>query len=406
VTARGAEPWCPDCEWNLDLFEPGRHREFGFGPLDRRLFHIAYRLTAGQFAALAGARVPRRAALGPRVVTLTAAVLLLAGVVALAIFGARLVAFHFPSLAMAPGLLMVGLAVGLRPRLDRLGTHLRDADRLDRDTAPELFALIDRVSAAVGAPRPHVVLLSDDFNAYTSSVGLRRRRILSIGAPLWGALGPPERVALLGHEMGHFVNGDVRRLLLNQVAETTLNRLSYLMAPAGGHGGDGFLAAVATLIASAVQWVMSQLIFVVHLVLVGVAQRDSQRAEYLADELAASAAGTAAAVTLFDDFLIMESIRTVVCREARAGHGAADWRIAAAVARRNQAPSIPTLRQLSRRDRVSVFATHPPSGLRAAMLERRPARPAAVVLDEAASARIDDELTHGYEQARQELAHA
>jgi len=32
VTARNAAPWCPECEWNLALYEPDRHgRILGFG---------------------------------------------------------------------------------------------------------------------------------------------------------------------------------------------------------------------------------------------------------------------------------------------------------------------------------------------------------------------------------------
>ena len=76
------------------------------------------------------------------------------------------------------------------------------------------------------------------------------------------------------------------------------------------------------------------------------------------------------------------------------------------MARANQAPTLPVLRQLSRRDEVSLFASHPPSGLRAQMLERRPQHAAGVVLTEQQSERIDAELAGPVEQIRRELASA
>jgi hypothetical protein len=59
---------------------------------------------------------------------------------------------------------------------------------------------------------------------------------------------------------------------------------------------------------------------------------------------------------------------------------------------------------LSIRDQVSLFASHPPIGLRARMIESRPAQPPAVVLTEAESARIDEELSKAYLSTRRSLA--
>jgi heat shock protein HtpX len=407
VSARGAQPWCPSCEWNLSRFEPDRARvEFGWTLLDRRLHRVAYRLSAGQFAALSGGPLARRSATPARVVTLTAAVLLVAGVLALAAFGVWLVSYDFPSVTTVLGVLMLALAFALRPRLGRLSEISDEMEILDRGQAPALFALVDRVCAAIRAPPPHIVGLAPGFNAFTTTVGLRRRRVLCVGAPLWATLDPQERVALLGHELGHFVNGDLRRGPLSQAAETTLGKLAYLLSPSEDGRSAGMIAMVAALVVNAVMWVLSRLIFGAHLLLVGVSQRDSQRAEYLADELAARTGGTAAAVRLFDQMLIAGSIDTVVRREARARNGARAWRAAAVVARRNLADALPSLRQLSRRDEVSLFASHPPTGLRAAMLESRPAQPAAIELAESDSARIDEELADHYEGVRGELAYS
>src|SRR6185436_4449759 len=115
---------------------------------------------------------------------------------------------------------------------------------------------------------------------------------------------PQERVALLGHELGHFVNGDVRRGLITQAARTTLARVSYLLRPERGH-------SVTEMIVEFLGRIAAQLFLWLHLLLLWTSMRDSQRAEYRADELAARAAGTDAAIRMLDQFLFGDALDTV-----------------------------------------------------------------------------------------------
>lgn len=396
IAARSAQPWCPSCEWNLDAFEPGRRAAvFGWQRADRLTHRIAYRLTARQFVKLADGPIERNPYPAARILVLVAAVLLLALVLAMAGLGIWLILYEFPRFTIVPGVALLGLAIVLRPRLGRI---YADVELLDPEDAPALFELVELICAKIGAPVPHLIGVSAEQNAYTTSVGLRRTRLLCLGLPFWAILDAQERVALLGHEMGHFVNGDVRRAPLEAMALTTLGEVAALTAP-DRDGGDGILG----LVTSVFQWVLSSMVLGVHLVLVWISKQDAQRAEYLADELAARAGGTDAAIRLSDVMLLHDAVDTVVRREARAGQGAAAWQVAARVARANMAGSMPVLRQLSRRDEASLFASHPPTGLRSAMLERRPAQAASVVLTEAWAARIDDELAGYVESVRREL---
>ncbi|MEU4693402.1 M48 family metallopeptidase [Actinoplanes sp. NPDC023714] len=395
---RSAPAWCPSCEWNLDRFDPEHGGHLGWRWVDRRLYRAAYWLTARRFTELSGRTVSGTSASAARFVTIGASALLLAGVLALAVAGVWLLVWDFFNLVNLLGALLLALAVVLRPRLGRLSELTVEAREVGRDGAPELFGLIDRVAAAIGAPRPDHVLVGAEQNAYTTTVGLRRRRVLYLGAPLWAVLDPQERVALIGHELGHFVNGDVRRGLLTQSARSTLGHVAYLLTPE--RGGD-FIGQVVEFLG----WVLSRAALGFHLLLVWTSLRDSQRAEYRADELAAEAGGSAAAVRLLDSFLIADSVDTVVRREARAKQGAEAWRAAAGQARAGLSPErVAALRQLSQRTEASLFASHPPTGLRAALTASRPDRQAAVVLSEAGAARMDEELAAHYETARRELA--
>lgn len=404
VTARDAAAWCPRCEWNLDRYEPDRRRpEFGWRWVDRRTHALAYRLTRRQFAELSEGRLDPSRTSPARLVLVTSSVLLFAGVLLLAAAGAWLLA-TYPLLSPAPivAVALIGLAVALRPRFGRVDPLVEE---LSTDRAPELLALVAEVAAAIGVPPPHVVALDHSFNAYATAVGPRRRRVLCLGLPLWAALQPQERVALLGHELGHFGNGDVRRGLLTQPAFTTLGSAADLIRPVDTVGGaPGLVGMLADAIAKAFQWTLSRLLFSAQLVLLWVGLREIQRAEFLADEFAARAAGSAAAVGLLDASVTRGVVEMMVRREARAGLGPAHWRTAAAEARAANAAHLPVLRQLSIRDEVSLFASHPPAGLRSRMAETREWRSPAVVLGDARVDRIDAELAAEYEKARRTIA--
>ncbi|MDG4805466.1 M48 family metallopeptidase [Micromonospora sp. WMMD1120] len=402
-TVRDAVPWCPRCEWNLDTYDPARRaREFGWNWVDRWTHRVASRMTRQQFTHLAGRPLGGKGSNRVRLLTTVVSLLLLAMVLALAIAGGWLiVAFPFPNLAILPGVAMIGLAVALRPRFGRLDPEM---EVLSRHRAPELFALIDEVAAAIDAPMPDVVGVDNDINAYATTVGLRRRTVLCLGLPLWGSLSAGERVALLGHELGHFVNGDPRRGLLTQPALIMLGSAADLFRPVRTTVGGGLVEMIGDALGRAFQWTVSRILFVAHLLLVVVALRDSQRAEYLADELAAGVAGTTATSDLLDALLAAESMALVVGRETRAGHGADRWRSAFAESRAANAARLPLLRQLSVRDGTSLFSTHPPIGLRRRMLTDRPWRDSSVVLTEASNERIDTELAKEYERFRRTVS--
>ncbi|WP_319462475.1 M48 family metallopeptidase [Micromonospora sp. RTP1Z1] len=403
VSLRDATPWCAGCEWNLDAYDRGRQAsEFGWAWVDRWMYRLAYRMTTRQFDRLVGRPLDHAGPATARVVTAVASLLLLGGALTLAVTGVWLiVAFSFPNPSVVLGVALLGLAYALRPRFGRLD---EDLAVLSRDRAPELFALVDEVAAAIGAPAPQIVGVDGDINAYAGAVGVRRRRVLCLGLPLWGSLPAQERVALLGHELGHFVNGDPRRTLLVQPAVTMLGSAADLVRPVRTVSGGGIAELVGTALANTVQWVLARLLFGAHLVLVSIALRDSQRAEYLADELAARIAGSAATTGMLDAFLADESIALAVRRESRAGHGPDRWRAAVAESRATAAARLPLLRQLSIRQETSLFATHPPAGLRQRMLAGRPSHEPTVELTEERMARIDAELAREYERVRREVS--
>lgn len=81
--------------------------------------------------------------------------------------------------------------------------------------APALFAEIARIRAAIPGPKPHQVLITDDYNAAVAQharLGALGgwRNYLILGLPMMSAMSPDQFRAVLAHEFGHFGAGDSR----------------------------------------------------------------------------------------------------------------------------------------------------------------------------------------------------
>jgi Zn-dependent protease with chaperone function len=236
------------------------------------------------------------------------------------------------------------------------------------------------------------------YNASTGRVGIRQRSELVIGLPLWIVLPPQLRVALLAHELGHAVNGDPTRGLLVRPALTTF---SVLARATGAERTIGWVTSpdrpsrgFTQLLAEFVLWTVSRVFLFINLGLSALGARDHQRAEYLADAIAADLAGTEATVTLLDRLNLLPTIQVQLayaCQRTRP----AEWAAAVDSYQASQHSQIPLLRQLSTRD-TTLWSTHPPQGLRARMVEAAPARRPTLILSDQDSARIDAELALGY----------
>lgn len=386
--------WCDACDWNVDpgALDPEIRR---IEALRRRL---AQRYGERLFAEL-GPR-PRRDIAG--VLAYALAFLVHGVTVALVVTGLLLVLGWGVGLLPVLGALLLAVAVALRPRF---GVLPDDTPVLRRADAPRLFELVDDVAAVAGTAGVHTVVIAADANAAVSTYGMRHRRMLCIGLGLWEILTPQQRVALLGHELGHFAHGDTRHGAVVGRALDSLALWLYFLTP---DSETDLMQRVTNWMMVVPRWAVLGLLYLLDQLTL----RAAQRAEYLADETAARAGSSVAAAELLDRLLVVPSIESALHREAVVAHsrgGAAArreaeqrlWeRLAARVA------SVPE-REYERLRRVSVLrghcadSTHPPTHLRRRRVSEGEQWEAAVRCDEERAGAIAAELA----AARERMAH-
>jgi hypothetical protein len=289
----------------------------------------------------------------------------------------------------------------------------RGEEGLGRDEAPNLYALLDRCVAELGCAVPTKVYVGRRFSASTSRVAMRRTTYLMLGVPLWTVLSGQERIALLGHELGHQVNGDPTHGIWASSARRSLFAWMELFDPRqsaaeayggrrhwyrGGHGGFN------TGLASLAQGVLFLPFFLVawglSTILLRLDLYCGQRAEYLADELGARVAGSEAAEGLFRRLLLAQTVGNFLTA-ARGTRGSASRRPDAGhdlwARLRRFADSVPETELLRQRvvdeaRNTRTDRTHPATHLRAALLRRRPPLAGTIKLSDDEWALIDAEL--------------
>jgi Zn-dependent protease with chaperone function len=382
---------------------------------DRISFNVAYGEAEEQFADLRAAAVGRPAVVSfARLGLVALSLITLAIDVGLAAIGVWLIFIVGGVAQIVAGVVALAIAAALMPRPERLP---KDATRVALRDRPELERLVRRVAEAIGAPVPATVVFTMEFRSASGTYGLLNRRVLGIGVPLWLSLSTREQIALLAHDLGHFVDRDPRRSVMTAYALQFFLHLERLTRPvrstinvsrrtagrgaAGGRmsTGGGGAAMLGELVMTAIFGVFNLVATVGILIVMWLSRRDSYRAEYADDAATAHAAGSVAAVSAIDTLMFRDACMTVLQRAMRSD-GPEQWRDAVVASRAGLGERLPRLRQLSMRTEASLLASHPPTGLRSQLIESRPAEVGALTPNPHETAGIDREMAAEYRELR------
>ena len=394
----GFVTWCDHCGWNLKPHQTGQ---------PRTIFDSIYLSLNKRFSARLRNQVLHAASLQPKFTPAQG----LAYVVALAIHSLTLLTTLLGItlivqgwgywIVMALGALLLLIAWQVHPRIPRF----KAADEVvSRQDFPTLFRIVEDVATMLNSPPVDTIVIDSRFNAAFGRYGWRGQRVLYLGLPLFGILSPQEKVALLGHELAHGVNGDPVRGLFIRSAINTLDRLYCLFRPTRivNRRLRGF-AALSTMVSNVVMVGVTYLLRLVIQGLLLLVWHTSQRAEYLADALGAQAGGTEANLGLLTKLHMDQTLDLVTHRVALTSTKAD---LMATL--RGQVAAIPA-REMERISRVERMAgshldtTHPPTGYRVDLLQAHPVMQPRYVLSEADTAALDRELATVQARVQTEL---
>jgi Zn-dependent protease with chaperone function len=258
-------------------------------------------------------------------------------------------------------LLMLLLAFLLRPRLPKMKYEC-----VSRKEYPGLYAAADKVSAFLGA-RSVALTITSDYNAFYAKIGIKKA-VVGIGVPLFAALDTQEKLAILGHEIAHGVNGDAARSVIVYSAMLVLQK--YYEFFQVGRFADGMrVAGPFAFIWNIIRWVMSKFTLLMWFLIQLIAYRDQQRAEYYADFLGATVSGSGAAKRALKKLFLALDFDFVMHTTAR-GENVLDRFLY----RAEQLPEREQerLRRLSDMQLFRINVTHPPTQYRIGFLETEP----------------------------------
>lgn len=392
----GFVTWCDQCGWNLAPQEQGQPQnvfERVYASLGRRQGQAI----AQQQLRTKPRRPPFRASL---LLASVLAALVHASTLGLVPVGVVLIVATWPNIiAIFLGLVCFGAAWLLRPRFPEFPERV-----LARGEYPAFYEIVDTIAAAYGARAVNAIALSGGFNAAFFQASWRQRRVLVVGLPLWEILGGQEKVALVAHELAHGVNGDPARSMFVGGALYTLTTWHMLLRPASLREGPPAVNPILRLLSNVTMLALSVIPWLGAYLMAHLLWRDSQRAEYLADYLAASTSGTEAMLGLLEKLHLERTFEVSLQRIALSQDQNQDL----FEALRERMASVPD-RELERIRRVEQMAgsrldaTHPPTALRIQVLRAHPVSAPSVKLRLPLFEQLDSELDAARQETQRKL---
>jgi heat shock protein HtpX len=150
------------------------------------------------------------------------------------------VLFNVLSVGLAPMILIVvGIAFFQYFTSDKLALAASGAKVVERDQAPELHAMIERLCAMADLPKPRVAIIDTDVpNAFATGRSPKHAAV-AVTRGLWQRLEPQEVEGVLAHELSHVANRDVLIMTVASFFAMLAGLLTRFGLYGGMFGGGG-----------------------------------------------------------------------------------------------------------------------------------------------------------------------
>jgi heat shock protein HtpX len=323
-----------------------------------------------------------------KVLAFALAALVNALTLALVVVGVWLGAAGWPNVfALFGALLCLLIAWLLRPRFPKLRVTVAS-----RDEFPVLYKITDEMAKYLGESGAQDIVVGEGFYAAFTQVGWQRRKVMYLGLPLLAILDAQEKVALIAHELAHGVNGDPNRSLVIGAATSALGEWYGILYPDFSGWRLLGVEAIFLIPINVLRAALAGLAWLGAFVLTHLLLRDMQRAEYLADALAADVGGSEAMASMLEKHHLHTTFRLTVQRMAL---GNRDVNFVEEL-RRNlaQVPAreLERIRRVMQLEDSKLYVTHPPTAYRIRLLKNRPASRPRIMLSPSDLQRLEREL--------------
>ena len=124
---------------------------------------------------------------------------------------------------------------------DKLALKAAGAKVVERDQAPELHDMIERLCAIADLRKPRVAVIESDVpNAFATGRN-QKHAAVAVTTGLWNRLEPKEVEGVLAHELSHIANRDVLVMTVASffaMIAAVLTRVGLYSGMFGGMGGN------------------------------------------------------------------------------------------------------------------------------------------------------------------------
>src|SRR6266545_1041873 len=174
---------------------------------------------------------------------LTLRMVLTTGLLGLVYVAFAVLLFQFLNFGLLPMILIVvGLAFFQYYTSDKLALLASGAKVVERDQAPDLHAMVERLCAMADLPKPRVAIIDSDVpNAFATGRSPKHAAV-AVTTGLMRRLPPQEIEAVLAHELSHIANRDVLIMTVASFFAMLAGILTrfglYAGMFGGGYGGD------------------------------------------------------------------------------------------------------------------------------------------------------------------------
>ena len=171
---------------------------------------------------------------------LTLRMLVTSGLLGLLYVAFALVLFYVLNAGLGLMLVIViGIAFVQYFTSDKLALAASGAKVVERDQAPELHDMVERLSAMADLPKPRVAVIDTDVpNAFATGRN-QKHSVVAVTTGLWRRLEPQEIEGVIAHELSHIANRDVLIMTVASFFAMLAALLTRFGMYAGMFGGFG-----------------------------------------------------------------------------------------------------------------------------------------------------------------------